>query len=225
MSNPPQLPSDGAPPKKRGCFFYGCLTLLILVVLVAGLAFLSYRYVVSTVDSFTDTRPTPMEMTESTDAELDAIRQRAEKFGKALESQETVEEFVITAREINALISNSPDYREAKGKLFVLIEGGQIKGKVSIPLTEDIGPIKTKGRYLNGMATFRVALTNGTPLLKIDNLEVKGKPLPAVILNEMKKQNFADGFKNDAQASNNLAKIDTLVVKDDKIIVRNKLKP
>ena len=75
------------------------------------------------------------------------------------------------------------------------------------------------------MATFRVALTNGTPLLKIDNLEVKGKPLPAVILNEMKKQNFADGFKNDAQASNNLAKIDTLVVKDDKIIVRNKLKP
>lgn len=225
MSNPPQLPPDGAPPKKRGCFFYGCLTLLILVALAALVVFLSYRYVVGTVDSFTDTKPTPIETTEATPAELDAIRQRAERFGKALERQENAEEFVITAHEINALISNSPEYHEAKGKLFVLIEGGRIKGKVSIPLTEDIGPIKTKGRYLNGVATFRVALTNGTPLLNIDNLEVKGKPLPSVILNELKKKNMAEDISKDPQAANNLAKIDTFTVKDDQIIIRNKVKP
>lgn len=225
MNNPPQLPPDGAPPKKRGCFFFGCLALLIVVLVLVGAIYLGYRYVVSTVSSFTDTKGVAIESVEATPAEVDSIRQRVEKFANALERQTGPEELVITARDINALIANAPEYGEAKGKVFVIIEGGKIKGRVSVPLTEDAGPLKVKGRYFNGTATFRIALTNGQPLMKIDNLEVNGRPLPGVVLNELRNKNFAEDFQKDPQAVKNLAKIESFQIRDDKIIIRNKVKP
>lgn len=225
MSNPPEFPPTAVATKKRGCFFYGCLSLLVVGLLVVGAIFLGYRYVVNTVRDFTDTKGAPIPTVEATEAEVDAIRQRLEKFGAALERQETAEEFVITAREINALIASAPEYREARGKVFVTIEGGKIKGQVSVPLTEDAGPLKVKGRYFNGTATFRLALTDGQPLLKIDNLEVRGRSLPAMVLTELRKKNLADDMMKDPQATKNLAKIESLQVRDDKIVIRNKVRP
>ena len=55
-------------------------------------------------------------------------------------------ELVLNATDLNVLIGENPDL---KGKLFVEFDDDQVKGKVSMPLP-DIGPLKLKGRYLNG---------------------------------------------------------------------------
>ena len=150
MSDPAQ------PPKKRGCFFYGCLTLVILVLAGALVTYLGVRYVANKVtqlvNNYTDTAPIQLDTVTLPPAQMSVLRDRVAVFGQALQNQSTPQELILTAEEINALIGSDPSYKAFKGLFLVQIPGDQIKGKLSLPL-QDIGPLKLKGRYLNGEAT------------------------------------------------------------------------
>lgn len=222
MSDTPQ------PPKKRGCFFYGCLTLVILF-LIGGLGtYLVVRYAVNRitqlVNNYTDTAPISLETVTLPPAQMSVLRDRVAAFGQALQNLATSQELVLTAEEINALIGSDPSFKAFKGQLLVVISGDQIKGKVSLPLP-DIGPLKLKGRYLNGEAGFRVSLVSGELDVHLDNVIVKGQPLPAAIMAELKKNNLAAEFQKNPQNAANLEKFDSIQIKDGKLILRNKGKP
>jgi len=218
------------PPKKRGCLFYGCLTLSILAVLmmVVGLiGFFVIRGVYNrAVNEYTSTTPQTFEAVTYTPAEREALEARLRLFQQALDQGQGGQELVLSAQDLNVLISDKPNVQDLKGKLFVMIEDDRIKGKVSIPL-QNIGWFKLRGRYLNGVAAFRVALEGGVLDVRLEEVEVNGKPLQnskllGPMVTEMKKKNLAEDYQRDARQSTNIQRFDTILIKDGKVILRTK---
>lgn len=215
------MSNESNPPKQRGCFFYGCLSLAVLGLLVLVLGVVGYFVVKSTVtrwtNDYTETTPALVEKVEYPRAKMDALRAQLAAFKDALDKGTNQIELVLTADDLNALISQE---KEIQGKLFVRIDD-RIKGELSLPL-EDMGPLKLKGRYLNGSVTFKVALANGALDVRLDDVTVKGKPLPGMLSSEFKKQNFAQNFQNDPQTATNIAKFESVQITNGTVILRNK---
>lgn len=221
---PPTIPSvPPPPPKKHGCLFYGCITLIVLFLIAAIGTVLALRYAFSAtgglVNQYTSTNPMPIESIEVSAPEFKSLQDRLAAFGESLEGRPGSRELVLTAHDINSLIQNDREYAFWKDKLFIVIEGDQIKGKLSLPL-EDIGPFKLKGRYLNGIATLGVSLQNGVLDIKVKDVRVGDKPLPGPLLAQIKSANFADQLQNDPQARNNIQKLESIKVQDGKIVLR-----
>lgn len=216
------MSNESNPPKQRGCFFYGCLSLAVLGLLFVVLAVVGYFVVKSTVarwtNDYTETTPVLVEKVEYPPAKMDALRAQLTAFNDALARGTNEMELVLTADDLNALISQEKDLQ---GKVFVRIDD-RIKGELSLPL-EDIGPLKLKGRYLNGAVVFKVSLANGALDVRLDDVTVKGKPLPGMLFSEFKKQNLAQNFQNDPQTATNLARLDSIQITNGTVILRNKL--
>ena len=211
------------PPKKRGCLFYGCLSLVVIALLVVVVGIVGYFVLKNTTErwirDFTETTPAQIEKVEYTRAQTDAMQARLASFQQALDGGTNLLELILTADDLNALISMQ---RELKDKLFVRIDGDQVRGEVSMPLS-DLGPLKLKGRYLNAAVTLKVALANGALDVRLQDAQVKGKPLPSMILNEFKKNNLALEFQKDPKAAADIAKFETVQVTNSAVILRNKV--
>jgi hypothetical protein len=207
------------PAKRRGCFFYGCLSLAVLgllaVVLVAG----CYVFLKSMVNRYTSPTPVLQERVEYTPEEMEALQARLAEFKQALDQGKVSRELVLTADDVNALIAKQ---RELQNKLFVRIEDDRINGELSLPL-QDIGPFKLKGRYLNGAAAFKVALTNGMLDVRLEEIKVQGRPVPGMLFSEFKKQNLAKDFQQDPQTAADIAKFESLQFTNNQVVLRNKL--
>jgi hypothetical protein len=212
------MSNESNPPKPRGCFFYGCLSLavlgLLVVGLIAGVVYLAKR----TINAYTSAAPAMVEKVEYTPAQMEVLKARLAAFGDALNKGNKDMELVLTADDLNALISQE---KGLQGRLFVRIDD-RIKGELSLPL-DDIGPLKLKGRYLNGAVTFKVALIQGAPDVRLDDVTVKGKPLPPMLLAEFKKQNFARDLQNDPQTATNLAKFESVRITNGTVVLRNRM--
>ena len=215
------------PPRKRGCFFYGCLALLVMMLIAGVLGYVGYRYASNAVNrlvnDYTDTAPAPIEKVELSPSELNELKQRMGTFAQALQSQQSAQELVLTARDINALIATESNLSHLKDRLFVMIDDDRITGKISWPL-ENIGPLKLKGRFLNGVAAFNVSLEGTNLNVRIDSIEVKGKPLPPSVLAEFQKQNFAEDIRGDPEAAEALRKFDRIQVQDGAVVLKNRVK-
>src|SRR5258707_928719 len=81
---------------------------------------------------------------------------------------------------------------------------------------------KLKGRYLNGTAAVKVSLENGVLNVRLKDVDVGGNPLPEAIMTAFKDINFAQNLEKDPNASQWLRKLESIVVKDDKVILRAK---
>ena len=211
---------DDNPPKKRGCFFYGCLAVIIFSLAASLLAYLGYRSLRNSLARFLDTAPVPIETVEISPAERDGLQQRLAVFKEAMDGQKIPRELTLTARDLNALIAQTP---ELKGKVFAMIDNGRIKGRISLPL-EDLGPLKLKGKYLNGAATFKASLEDGTLNVTIEQVEVKGQPLPAWILSKVRAQNLAQALQSDPRSARTIQKLESLRVVNDVVVLKNRIK-
>src|ERR1051326_8444365 len=166
-------PTTSPPPRKgRGCLFYGCLTCVVLLLLAAVLAVVAIRFVKNQVNAYTDSQPMKLPRVEMTDAEFQQLDQRGKAFGDAMERQTPAEPLILTERDINALIAKAANMKELADKVYVAVNGNEVKGQVSIPLSR-LGWLG-KGRYLNGEATFNVSLENGVLIVTDREIKVKG---------------------------------------------------
>ncbi len=213
------------PGKKRGCLFYGCLSLTIVALLVIVVGILGYFFLKRTteglVNNYTEPGPARLERVEYSREQTDVLQRKAAEFQRALESGTNVIELTLTADDLNALISTQ---RELKDKLFVRIDNEQVRGDISMPLT-DLGPIKLGGRYLNASVIFNIVLTNGVLDIRLRDVTVKDKPLPAMILSELKKNNLAMEFQKDPKTASDIAKYDTIQITNGAVVLRNRLGP
>ena len=211
------------PPKKRGCLFYGCLSLTVIALLaiVAGIIgyFVIKNVTTGWIRDYTETAPAQIEKVEYTRAQTDAMQKRLANFKQALDGGTNLMEFILTADDLNALISTQ---RELKDKLFVRIDGDQLRGEISMPLS-DLGPFKLSGRYLNATATFKIALANGALDVRLQDAQVKGRPLPSMVLSEFKKNNLAQEYQKDPKAAADIAKFDTVQVTNSTVLLRNRV--
>jgi hypothetical protein len=209
-----------AVPRQRGCFFYGCIIASVLALLVAILVavgiYIGYQFLNRVVDQYTSTTPRELPKVEMPPEKRQALKDRVEAFGKAVDNGTPVEPLELTSDDLNALIEEEPDL---KGKIYVKIEGDEVKGQVSFPL-EKLGLPMLKGRYLNGEADLKASLKDGVLIVTLDGIEVNGQRPPDQIMNDIRKQNLAKDAYKDAKNAERIRKIESLEVKDGKIILK-----
>ena len=208
----------GQPVKKgKGCFFYGCLIAVIIVALTAAGLFYGYWKIKQTLMAYTDTESIRIEAVRVTDEQVQSYRARVEAFlEKAQEGKEPAQ-LVLTADEINALIQNSEQFKEFKGKVQISFANDKATGKVSLPL-EDLDPV-LKGKYVNGEATFNVSCENGVLLVTLQALTVKGKPLPEMFLEGLRQENLAKDLYKDPETAETMRRIKTIRIQGGRLIV------
>lgn len=211
----------GSPPaptgKRRGCFFYGCLTVLVLIVVTGVGAYFFIQWLSGLIEQYTSEEPLKLPVVAVSAADLEKLEDRWETFERGMEANEAVEPLELTAKEINTLIQNDPEWKDLKGRLYVEIdEQDRVHGQVSIPLGDlDVG--RLKGRYLNGSATLNVSMESGVLVVKVTSVEVKGESLPDAVLEGLLDRNLARGLYDDPKAAKVLRRLDKVEVKDGKV--------
>jgi hypothetical protein len=213
-TNPP------APRKRRGCLFYGCLTSIVLVVLAAILAFATVQVIKKKIYAFTGTEPVQLPKVEMPDAEFKSLQDRVSTFGDAMEQGNPGEPLVLNEREINALIARAPSLKQIANKVYVSLDGDQVKGQVSIPVPDVLW--FARGRYFNGEATFNVSLENGQLNVKAQEMKVNGVNLPESFMNGLRQENLAKDVTKDPKQAEVISKIESIQVHDSLVTIKAK---
>ena len=212
---------EQSPKPRRGCFFYGCIASLVLLALMLGALLLGLHYVRKVVNQYTDTQPVKLPSVQMSQPEIENLRQRFDAFQAAIRERRPAKPLALTADDLNALIAGGPEPQAFKDKVYVRLEGGQLRSEVSLPL-QDLGLKLLKGRYLNGNATFDLALRNGILFVSANSIVVKGKPLPEMYMQEIRKQNLAAGVIKDPGAIAVLQGLRDIQVKDGTLVLEPK---
>jgi hypothetical protein len=225
---PKYTPEAQQPPKQHGCFFYGCIIASILLVLVLVLVgtgvYFALRVFNQVVEEYTDKAPREIPKLEMPADRRESLKKRVEEFRKAVEEGKAVEPLVLTGDDLNALIEEEPDL---KGRVHLRIEGNELKGQVSIPL-ESFSQVPflgvLKGRYLNGEADLKASFSEGVLIVTLDAIEVNGKRPPEEIMTKIRQQNLAKDAYNNPKNAEMLRKVESMEIKDGKIIIRVRAK-
>lgn len=211
---------DQASHPARGCFFYGCI--ISLVIVVAGViaigvgAYSAYRYTMKAALAFTAEAPAKLPEITMPEADRVALRGRFKAFREALEKGEPAESMTLSADDINALLEGEP---KLKGKVHVGIDGDQVKAEISLPLGDlDLNVPQLQGRYLNGSATLRVSLRDGVLDVRVDQVEAKGEPLPESIMGQLRGKNLVERDQEfDPDEHDMMKSLERIEIKDSKI--------
>jgi hypothetical protein len=190
----------------------GCAVIIVIAVIGAIIAYVGIKKFVS---SITDTAPKALPVVTVSQAQADAVIARLDVFTAAIKKGEPTQALTLTANDINILIQKDPRWKEWSGKVFVTIQGDQLRGEVSMPL-DALGSM-TKGRYLNGAASFTVGLVSGQLILNITSVEVRGKLLPDQFMTQLRTKNLAEKLNQDANAQATLQRLESISVKNGAI--------
>jgi len=176
------------PQKRRGCFFYGCLTTLALVLAFAVTGFFVVRKIVNKVNQamleYTQTTPATLPKVDTPGSELKQLQKRLDDFGTALEAQSNTAPLVLTDREVNALLQQTPQAKDLnlEDHLYLTFASNEILAQVSLPMSNynaGISFLHTAGRYFNGVATLDASFTNSELKIKVRSVETAdNKSLP-----------------------------------------------
>ena len=215
--------NDQPPKPRRGCLFYGCITGVVLLVIVLGTLMVGLHYVKTLVNRYTDTRPVELPTVQVSQAEAAQMKERFEAFQQAVREQRATKPLVLSADDINALITSGGEQQAWKGKVYVSLDGDQLKGELSVPL-QDVGLSAFAGRYLNGSATFNLSFRDGRLSVTPQTILAKRQPLPDVFMQQIRKQNLAIALTNDPSAAAVLKGLEQIQVKEGKLVIEPKEK-
>jgi hypothetical protein len=202
----------------RGCFFYGFLVVAVLLLVVVFAAVMGVRYARSLVTQITDTEPMALPSVEMSEADINRLQRRIERFRVSIQRGEAVAPLAVTADEINALIATDPDLATFRGRLYVFIEGGQLRAHMSVP-APDLGLEMLRGRYVNATGTFAVALRDGHLRVNAVALSARGKPVPENIMRRVRAVNIARELNDDPRMAGGLEHLSAIEVKDDQMLI------
>jgi hypothetical protein len=186
------------PPPKRGmgCFGKGCVTLIVLAILLvvvgAGGTYWSLRHVylsdkavpIPEVTAPTETNAvTPAETSAPARVERSAeVRKRLDTMKKAARVHEQTD-MELSAADINALIAAN---RKSRGTASVGINGGVLQAQFSIPLKRLDVPFRNafglNDRYLNATATIMAPPGTNASSVQLSEVTLNGHGIPAGLL-------------------------------------------
>ena len=208
---------------KKGCLFYGCLTSIVLglVFFVAAPLVLYYAFNAAAgklVENYTDEDPIQLPEVVIGEAELSILKQRVERFRKAIQTKEASPPLELTTEEINALIFHDAQLEKLKGRAYLKIEGNALQGQVSIPLDElNLG--SDTGRYVNGTGSFKISVREGKLSVIIQSIEIKGKTLPAAVQNVIVGVNLFENAEMDPETTKLLDHLKTFEIRNGKLFL------
>ena len=215
-----QPPTEERPRREgRGCFFWGCLSLVILfLVLLIGVPLAAYFAVRHYVNKFTADTPLNIAAVELPEEEMKALEARFEAFETAIDKGDP-QDLEITAKEINAMIAEDVDL---KGHVLVRIADGKVGGDISIPMDRLPGGAN---RYLNATADFDVSMEGGVLIVTLADAKVNGAPLPQAIMDGLAGENLAKDAYDDPENAEVLRKFESLEIVGDKMILKARKAP
>lgn len=203
---------------RRGCMFYGCIVgIVLMLMLLAGVLFGLHQFK-KMMNQFTDSRPMALPAVNLSPSQLDALRQRVNTFSNAVSTGKAAAPLVLNSDEVNALIAENPGSRNLSNKVYVSLQEDKVKAQVSLPMGET-GIRLFRGRYLNGDATLSVSLRQTNLTVFINDVNVKGKPLPGVYMDTIRTINWAEGANTNRNGASALNKIQSIDVKDGKLVI------
>src|SRR5205809_4032581 len=110
IAPPPATPAS-EPAKRRGCFFYGCITVLVLIVLVSIAGFFAIRYGLNKftafVEQYTETTPMVLPKDPMSATDYQELDKRVTAFADAVNARKPTLPLVLSGDHINALIANN----------------------------------------------------------------------------------------------------------------------
>ena len=218
MNAPASTLNDMPTKRRRGCLFYGCLTSCVLLIFMLLGLLLGLRHLKKMITDFTDAQPIALPAAEYSPAQVKEVNQRIESFQAAVEAHRTTEPLALSAEDLNLLVATRPEVKGLRGKLHVAIEDNQLQTQVSLPLAE-MGLPMFKGRYLNGTATLGVSLQDGQLTVTAQGIASKGKALPAIYEEKIRQQNLAAKLNTDARFSTAVGNLQSLEIKEGKVIL------
>lgn len=213
--------ADPQPQKRRGCLFYlGIIGIISLIVFAFG-AYFGLRYAHGLVGQLTDAQPAQLPTSQLPEAQMFQLKDRVATFRDAVKDGEPTEPLELSGDELNALIATDPAFASLKNHLYVTINGSELSAQISFP-AEDLGLVRLRGRYVNADGVFDVRLANDELRIMALSLTEKGKPLPRNIMREVARENLADRVNQDPRASAGLKKLQSIEVKDGKLVITAK---
>ena len=197
----------------RGCFFYGCLSFvgLIVVVLIGGYA--TFRY----FTGFAADEPVVLPEVTVAPAQQQSLRARFQDLGARLDAGTLTEPVEITADDINGVIHSHPELEKLRDHVFVRMEGDAISADVSIPIDEtglskELGLLE--GKYLNGSVSLVPEVVDGEVTLSVKSFTANGRTVPEYVLRRIETR-----MRTDPEAKAALKKLGNLRVRDGKLVI------
>jgi hypothetical protein len=214
------------PPRRKGlgCFARGCLILLVFAIVLgiacfAGMfwgfqrhsAIIHGIYWLAKTHSIAEA-PVPLPEFSASDNQIQTVRERWEDLEQKTRAGQPAG-IELTADDINTLIAINPD---ARGKVFVSIEGNQLRLQTSAPVGEFVG---RPGYYFNGDITIDFKGAESLENPQLNRIVVNGKQVPSGLLNwnyrSRRLRDYLVDYRNDHG-------IGTIEVRDGKLILRSR---
>jgi len=205
-----------APPRRKGlgCFGRGCFILVVFAVVLGiacfgGMYWGLHRhsaifhglYWLTKAQAIGQT-PTPIPEFTASDADFEQ---------KARAGQPA--ELELTADDINTLIVTNQD---ARGKIFVSIDGERLRCQASIPLGKLIG---RSAYYFNGDIAVELKSAESLENPQLNRITVNGESVPSDLLNwkyrSKRLRDFLAEYRNDSG-------VGAIEVRDGKLILRSR---
>jgi len=215
-----------APPRRKGlgCFARGCLILLVFAIVlaiacVAGMywGFQRHSAIVRGIYWLAKTHsiaeaPVPVPEFSASDNQIQSVRERWQDFEQRTRAGQPAE-IELTADDINTLIITNP---HARGKVFVSIDGDQLRLQMSVPFGELVG---RRGYYFNGdiAVEFKGAESLENP--QLNRIVVNEKQVPSDLLNWKYRSRRLRDYLADYRNGYNIG---TIEVRDGKVILQSR---
>lgn len=212
LQSGPASPGAVPPPARegRGCFFYGCLVVILLLLLAVG--FILYA-LPKAFDGILQDKPGVVPTVAVAVSHYTDVNKRLSDFRNSLQIHAPTAPLVLTSDDINSIIAYDPKLATMKDKVHVTVVGDEIGAEFSFSLRDFGIPLS---RYINGSGSVRASLDNGKLVVNITSLRFGDNSLPPEAISGLKNKNFAEQFDDDAEFLHRLQKIE---VRDGKVII------
>ncbi|MGZ8899515.1 MAG: hypothetical protein ACXW3Z_05415 [Limisphaerales bacterium] len=223
---------DKPKPQGRGCFFYGTITfVLVLIGVMLGIYFGARKAALAAVAKYTATAPVAIPRLNLSPADEERIARDLAQTAQRAAAGQGPAEIALSEQEVNVLLGQSAEVRPYREQIYLQPEGDKLKAQMSVPLDQfdlwksfrsKIGGSDLTNRFLNGTALLSLGVTNGALHLAITNLVVNGETLPEEFTKRLRDQNFADPANKNPNLQSALQRIQNIAVKDGRVIVELK---
>lgn len=220
----------GYPPPPRqgiGCFAKGCITVIIVLMLLGvGLGAAGW-YLARNITTFVGPTPVPIRTYQATPEQYQEVIGRYTAFIQALNAGQAAT-FTLSGDDLNTLIARDPEFKNVRGKLYMTIDKDEIVAESSFPIPQDsrFGH-RTTNAYFNGRMRFAASYSGGELSLFIRRIEsLKGDAMSDGLLSMLNKADLGQGFNEtmrDARREGEpwaeaMSKVDKIVVQDGHIV-------
>lgn len=214
-----------APPRKGfGCFGRGCLIFLMFVIVLAiaclaGIYWGLHRHSALFYGSYWLAKSrslaeaaAPVPEFSGSDQQIQRVHERWEDFEQKTRAGQPAE-IALSADDINALIATTEGVR---GKLFVSIDGDQLRLQTSVPIGEFLG---RTGYYFNGEVIIELDGPQSPDSPRFTRLTINGEQVPTNFLDWKYRSRHLRDYMTDQR---NAYDIGTIEIRDGKLILRSR---